>query len=163
MFPKNSPVLKIPARSLLLHANWPVSMKASTSATLAARGWCEGDFGCLGECRRTALTVAAVDIFFRRVGGQKTLWRGRLLPRTAQQFHSCLPRGAASRPSGSKLPRHRLVIGYLLIRQPPLQPVRRYWSSFPANARSSGRRRWIPESPRRGTPARHPAPAATNG
>lgn len=163
MFPKNSPVLKIPARSTLLCAKWLVSVKSSTSATLAARGGCEGDFGCFGRCRRTAFKGVAVDIFFRRVGEQKTLWRGSLLPRTAQQFHSFLPRGAASRPSASKRPRHRFVVGYLLIRQPPLQPAKRYWSSSPANAPSSGRQQWIPGSPHPGTPVRHPAPAATNG
>lgn len=163
MFPKNFQVLKIPARSTLLRAKCLESLKASTSATLAARGGSEGDLGCFGRCRRAAFTGSAVDILFRRVGGQKNLWPVSLLPRTAQPFHSFLPRGAASRPSRSKLPRHRFVIGYLLIRQPPPQPARRYWSSSPVNAPSSGRQQWIPGSLPQGTPVRHPSPATTNG
>jgi hypothetical protein len=49
MFPENFEVLKIPARSRILSAKSWVSVMGATSATLAARGGVEGDFGCFEQ------------------------------------------------------------------------------------------------------------------
>jgi hypothetical protein len=44
-----------------------VSVKAAISATLAARGGGEGDFGCLEGCPEHAVWFSDVEILFRLV------------------------------------------------------------------------------------------------
>ncbi|MNP45208.1 hypothetical protein D3C76_1391100 [compost metagenome] len=65
MFPRNSEVLKIPARSTLLYAKSLVTTMASTSATLPAKRWAERGFDYFRACLRMVFTDATVDIFFR--------------------------------------------------------------------------------------------------
>jgi len=164
MFPGNFEVLKIPARSMLLSAKSSISAMASTSATLAAREGCGEGVGCFGRNFRTAFTGTGVDIFFRP-------------GRTEKSHRTC-----GSQPAGddSFIIKTALtdialsLVGWLLqvfafyraicaIRRARLQLGKRYWSSSPASDRSSNKPQSTPGSPRRGTPARHPAPAATNG
>jgi hypothetical protein len=67
MFPGNFSVLKIPARSRIMSAKSWVSVMASTSATLAAKGGCEGDFAGFEGCARHAVRFSGVEILFRLV------------------------------------------------------------------------------------------------
>ena len=67
MFPENFPVLKIPARSRIMSAKSWVSVMATTSATLAARGGVEGDFGCFDGYPAHAVWFSGVEILFRLV------------------------------------------------------------------------------------------------
>jgi hypothetical protein len=71
MFPGNFSVLKIPARSRIMSAKSWVSVMASTSATLAAKGGCEGDFGCFAGCLRPAVLLSGVEILFRLANEEK--------------------------------------------------------------------------------------------
>ena len=72
MFPENFEVLKIPARSRIMSAKSWVSVMAATSATLAARGGCEGEFGCFEQEVREQFRVAGVEILFRLVNALVT-------------------------------------------------------------------------------------------
>jgi len=67
MFPENFQVLKIPARSKILSAKSWKSVKGATSATLAAKGGGEGDFGCLDGYPARAVWFSGVEILFRPV------------------------------------------------------------------------------------------------
>jgi hypothetical protein len=67
MFPENFRVLKIPARSRIMSAKSWGSVMAATSATLAARGRGEGDFGCLEGYPAHAVWFSGVEILFRLV------------------------------------------------------------------------------------------------
>lgn len=158
MFPGNFHVLKIPARSRLLSTNSWVSAIGATSATLAARGGCEGDFGRLGAGVCRGSVNAAVEILFRPANHQeiaRILWERAC---SRRHFHS---RHHRRRPLRIREQVRSHRFGVFTRLQP--QPARRYWSSSRANDPSSDRLRSTPASPHRGTPARHPSPAATNG
>jgi hypothetical protein len=68
MFPENFEVLKISARSTLLYAKSLKSVKASTSATLAARGRGKRGFACSRRYERTVFAKTVVDISCRPTG-----------------------------------------------------------------------------------------------
>jgi hypothetical protein len=92
MFPENFQVLKIPARSQLLSAKSWVSVMGATSATLAARGGSEGDFGGFASCLRQAVLLSGVEILFRPVNEQKittTLWERACSRRLFHSRHRC--------------------------------------------------------------------------
>jgi len=158
MFPGIFHVLKISARSPLLSANYRGSVIGATSATLAARGRCEGDFGRLGAGVCSGSVNAAVEILFRPANHQEIaqiLWERAC---SRRHFHS---RHHRRRPLRIREQARSHRFGVFTRLQP--QPARRYWSSSRVNDPSSSKPQSTPASPHRGTPARHPSPAATNG